>query len=114
MPAVGLTFCVLEWNPMSNGETITITITRNPKSGKSTIPILISEYLTQQGLRVLDDSDMNGVTWDSASENIKRIAAGNPRVVIEEKFYPPAKDCSPVSATVSLKPDGTYTIKQTR
>ena len=45
---------------MSNGETITITITGNPKSGKSTIAVLISEYLTQQGLRVLDDSDMNG------------------------------------------------------
>jgi len=99
---------------MSNGETITITITGNPKSGKSTIGLLISEYLTAHGLHVLDDSDMSGITSDFASENIKRIAASNPRVVIEEKFYPPASDCRHVRATVLLKPDGTYTIKQAR
>jgi len=102
---------------MSNGETITITITGNPKSGKTTLAILIETYLISLGVKADYEDDIMPPEIDRsnyAQDNINRIVGRNLRVVIEEKFYPPSDDRVPVDAVVHLSGDGTYKIKRRR
>lgn len=98
---------------MQPGETITITITGNIKSGKTTISRLIANTLRHVGLPVGVDhpgDHTNQHAVYDADILAKLIEAGT-RIEVEESIPSMHTDeRKPLEARIMLRPDGTYTI----
>lgn len=98
---------------MQPGETITITITGNIKSGKTTIARIITNALRDTGLWVGVDGEEPPTPQHSEyyANQLARLIDIGTRVNVEENVTSMHSDeRRPIEARVTLRPDGTYTI----